>query len=136
MHSTMSSVTVNTNISVSDGKARKCGGCGVAGHDKRNCPTGTKVAAAPKIDTANHLRFLSRKETGPARLTDPDAYWASLGPESGTYPFERDMKGCLHLPAILKGSYTHSKEIQAMPEYTWNAERKVYLRVGPCPGCC
>ena len=132
----MSNVTVNTNITVNDSKARKCGTCGITGHDKRNCPTSPKVVA-PKIDTANHLRFLSRKETGPARLTNPDAFWASLGPDSGTYPFERDMKGCMHLPAIAKGSsdIAHRGVLEKMPEYKWNPENKLYYREGPCPGC-
>lgn len=128
------SITINnTIIQTVDGKARVCSVCRTAGHDKRNCPS------TPKIDKAaiqeNHLKYLSRKESGPARLTDPGAYWASLGPDSGTYPFERDVKGCLHMPAILKGSYSDYKVLEAMPEYKFDPVKKVYNRIGPCPGC-
>ena len=128
------SVTINNTIIQSvDAKARMCSVCRVVGHDKRTCPS------VPKIDRAaiqeNHLRYLSRKESGPARLTNPEAYWASLGTDSGTYPFERDAKGHIHMPAILKGSYSDYKVLEAMPEYKFDPEKKIYNRIVPCPGC-
>jgi hypothetical protein len=137
------SVTIsNSNITIVEGKVRTCGVCHTPGHDKRTCPSFPKAsntAAAPAVDKAavqaNHCRHMSHVESGPARLTDPAKRWAELGPDAGTYPFERDAKGCLHMPAILLGSYTHAKAIQALPEYTFDSEEKLYHRIGPCPGC-
>ena len=125
-------MSVSINITT-ESKTRVCSVCHTAGHDKRTCASVSKVDKAAILE--NHLKHLSRKESGPARLTDPAAYWASLGPDSGTYPFERDAKGHLHLPAVLKGSYSDYKVLEAMPEYKFNPDKKVYNRVGPCPGC-
>jgi len=133
---TMSSVTINTNVSV--GSVRKCGVCSKEGHDKRNCPSGiTATVAKIKEPSAIHLQYMSRAESGIARLTDPTSYWAALGADSGTYPLLRDPKGALHYPAILKGSASAADraEIDKLAVYVWNSEKKVYERRGPCPGC-
>jgi hypothetical protein len=134
-------VTINANkVTVID-KVRKCGACGDKTHDRRNCPTVPKVTKdSVKDDTeklANHLRFLTREEHGSCRLTDPASFWAKLGPDSGTYPFLRDFKGAIHMPGTAKsggGHKTHD-ELMKMPEYTWDAERRLFIRNGPCPGC-
>jgi len=135
------SIVINAaNVTVIE-KVRKCGACGNTGHDKRNCPT----VSVPKKDTAkedaekeaNHLRFMSRVERGPCRLTNPTSYWAKLGPDSGTNPFLRDFKGALHLPKIAcdGGGHTDHKELMQMPEYTWDAGQRLFIRNGKCPGC-
>jgi hypothetical protein len=146
--------TTNVTVVVGGAKARKCGVCGEEGHDKRTCRSAEAVAAraavastsvpasvVPVVDTAaiqaNHLRFISREQSGPCRLIDPAGFWAALGPDSGTYPFQRDMKGCMHLPAIAmgSGSIQHRGVLEKMPEYRWDADKKLYYRVGGCPGC-
>jgi hypothetical protein len=140
------SVTINaTNVTVVD-KVRKCGGCGSPGHDKRNCPT--NPSTTPKLvkkDTAkedaekeaNHLRFMSREFKGAVRPTDPKRYWDELGADSGTYPFQRDFKGAMHLPKIATsdGGYTSHTELMKLPEYSWDSTRKLFMRKGECPGC-
>lgn len=139
----MSVAVNNTIITIVETKARKCGVCHEPGHDKRTCPVASKevvtTVSAPKIDKeailANHYRFLSRKETGPGRLIDPDKYWSNLGPDSGTYPFERDHKGALHMPQVLNAGYTYNKEVMKISEYKWDSEKKLFYRIGECPGC-
>jgi len=135
------SVTINnTSVTIVESKARKCGVCHEIGHDKRNCPSAPKevIATVPKIDKeailANHYRFLSRKQSGPARLIDPEKYWQDLGPDSGTYPFERDFKGAVHMPLILNAGSGYT-EVMKLPEYKWNSDKKLFYRIGECPGC-
>lgn len=131
------SVSVTTSITVASG--RKCGHCHNVGHDRRNCPTVPKIseAAKPKVDMENHLRFLSKKESGPCRLIDPVKFWTDLGPDAGTYPFERDHKGAIHMPQVLVtfGSARDRVEIEKLPEYKFDSEKKHYIRACPCPGC-
>lgn len=139
--------------------ARKCGHCGGVGHDKRNCPSGGMAAerkcgqcgepghdrrgcpskpAAPAAPSASHLSAMSRVITGPARPNDPAAFWAALGADSGSYPFQRDAHGALHLPLVCMGnggSAAARAALALMPEYAWDAVAKVYRRTCPCPGC-
>jgi hypothetical protein len=130
------SISVSTSVSVTTG--RKCGHCHNVGHDRRNCPTAPKTAepAKSKVDIENHLRFLFKKESGPCRLIDPVKFWNDLGPDAGTYPFERDHKGAVHMPKILVtfGSARDRAEIEKLPEYKFDAESKRYVRICGCPG--
>jgi len=132
------SVSITTSVTVSSG--RKCGHCHNNGHDRRNCPTLPKAIepAKPKVDIENHLRFLSKKESsGPCRLIDPTKFWADLGPDAGSYPFERDHKGAVHMPKILVafGGVRERAEIEKLPEYKWDSEIKHFVRTCECPGC-
>ena len=117
---------------------RKCGVCGVEGHDRRACPSKPAAAPVPPPLPREHVGALSRVITGPARPLDPAAYWAGLGDDAGSYPFQRDARGALHLPRVCVGnggSAAARAALALMPEYTWDPAAKVYVRNCPCPGC-
>ncbi len=120
---------------------RKCGACGECGHDRRNCPTKPAAGGAGKsekvINMADHYASMSHTFTGPVRPTDPTTYWSNLGSDAGTYPFQRDAKGCLHLPltCVTGGNRSDHAELLKMKEYTWDAAAKVFRRTCACPGC-
>ncbi len=119
---------------------RKCGHCKGTGHDRRNCPSLPKsvVAAAPPPLSREHIGAMSRVITGPARPTDPAAYWAKLGDDAGSWPFQRDARGALHLPQVCVGNGGHlaaHKALLSMSEYTWDATTFTFTRNCPCPGC-
>jgi len=164
------SAVINTSISVTNTvgstigvSTRKCGHCGIVGHDRRNCPSGgtaaerkcgqcgehghdrracsskPSAAAPPAVvsPSAAHLSAMSRVESGPARLIDPAAYWAELGADSGTYPFQRDARGALHLPltCMSGGGHAGHSAMMKMSEYAWDSDTKLFRRIVPCPGC-
>lgn len=159
-----STVSVSVAVCSTGGSTRKCGHCGIGGHDRRNCPSGgaaaerkcgqcgenghdrracpskpvtTTAASIPVSPSAAHLSAMSRAESGPARLIDPATYWAKLGADSGTYPFQRDVHGALHLPLICMsgGGHAGHSAMMKMPEYAWDSDTKLFRRIGPCPGC-
>ena len=134
--SATASIAVSVSVTAS---TRKCGVCGTAGHDRRNCPSKPATAApAAPVYTNDHSAFLSRLLTGPARPLNPDTYWAGLGSDAGAYPFLRDTHGALHLPLVCVGdggSMRAHSDLSKMTEYAWDAAAKVFRRTGPCPGC-